>query len=161
MIDKIDMASDDSSANYSVVILPAADKQPIGAEQNLFPKHIMTCKKESKVKKYKDIAYFIEGDAFYLMDETAVQYLEDAESKFKARFKGKDRTNVMPSLSQAGILDGLLSATLTSFIADEDKLLFQETEHWLSHQQKHLQNASSAYEASALVNQNEKFINGF
>lgn len=153
MIDKIDMASDDSSANYPVVILPAADKQPIGAEQNLFPKHIMTCEKESKVKKYKDIAYFIEGDAFYLMDETAVQYLEDAESKFKARFKGKDRTNVMPSLSQAGILDGLLSATLTSFIADEDKLLFQETEHWLSHQQKHLQNASSAYEASALVNQ--------
>ena len=138
-----------------VISLPPADEQPIGAEQNLFPSNIITCEKDTTSKKYKDIAYFVEGNAFYLLDKCAFDYLENAEKIQQDRVKNKDKKDVMKSLSQARLLDGLLSAEITSFISDEDKPIYQDIEKWLDNKATHVSKSKSAYEAAAWVKYKE------
>ncbi|PSV86912.1 hypothetical protein CTN01_22560, partial [Photobacterium angustum] len=58
--------SSSSTVPQTVTLLPPPDKQPFGAEQVLF-RDIKTCAKDESEIEYKDIAYFIEGNAFYLL----------------------------------------------------------------------------------------------
>ncbi|KJG19256.1 hypothetical protein UB37_19215 [Photobacterium iliopiscarium] len=84
--------STSSTEDRKVTQLPPSDKQPIGADQILFPNNMRTCSKDTSNKEYEDIAYFIEGKAFYLLDESACNYFKQAEKKTSGCQKSR-RTN--------------------------------------------------------------------
>ncbi|KJG63351.1 hypothetical protein C0W52_05200 [Photobacterium kishitanii] len=139
--------SSSSTAPQTVTLLPPPDKQPFGAEQVLFH-NIKTCAKDVSEIEYKDIAYFIEGNAFYLLDDTACDYFAEAEKVFQGK---KSPEELMNTLAQSNTLNGLLSADITSFIAEEDKKDYQELEKWLDNPQPHLREMTNAYAAAEWV----------
>ncbi|PST95986.1 hypothetical protein C9I87_05430 [Photobacterium iliopiscarium] len=145
--------STSSIEDRKVTQLPPSDKQPIGADQILFPSNIRTCSKDTSNKEYEDIAYFIEGKAFYLLDESACNYFKQAEKKLQG---AKNPEELMKTLAQSNILGGLLSADITSFIADVDKADYQELEEWLNNPLPHLNESTNAYGAAEWVKVQKK-----
>ncbi|KJF92270.1 hypothetical protein UB39_21500 [Photobacterium angustum] len=139
--------SSSSTVPQTVTLLPPPDKQPFGAEQVLF-RDIKTCAKDESEIEYKDIAYFIEGNAFYLLDDTACDYFAEAEKVFQGKKNSKD---LMDTLAQSNTLNGLLSADITSFITEEDKKDYQELEKCLDNPQPYLREMTNAYAAAEWV----------
>jgi hypothetical protein len=117
-------------ATTTSVTLPIADESPCSGSISLSPVEVSTCQLKNEKKKFKDIAYLSKSNAFYLLTETAVDYLTEAEDVFKSRLSG-DHDALMQGLSKAKILDGLLSADVSSFMSDSDRADYLEAKIWL------------------------------
>jgi hypothetical protein len=117
-------------ATTTPITLPSADESPCSGSISLSPVAVSTCQLKNEKKKFKDIAYLSKSSAFYLLTETAVDYLTEAEDVFKSRLSG-DHNALMQGLSKAKILDGLLSADVSSFMSDSDKADYVEAKIWL------------------------------
>ncbi len=110
--------------------LPASELPPCSGSISLAPVPVSTCQLKNETKKFKEIAYLTKSNAFYLLTETAVDYLNEAESLLKSRLSG-DYASMMQGLSKAKILDGLLSADVVSFMPEDVKKKYLESKQWL------------------------------
>lgn len=104
------------------IILSLRDKTPsIPAAPCFNQKPMVICQKSKKIKKYKDIAYFVGSKNFYLLTEDACDFLDHAEKTLQERFKDQqDKTDIMSALARADLLDGVLHADIENFIKDKD-----------------------------------------
>ncbi|EGU31859.1 hypothetical protein VIBRN418_18723 [Vibrio sp. N418] len=129
----------------SKIELPSIDVAPRSGPFPLNPAlPISVCKPEKQPKKYKDIAYLMDGDYFYLLTEDACDFLDDAEKKLQSVIKDRGKDNVMSALAQAGVIDGLLSTDPSSFLSDQDKADYLEKKQWLAEAPK---NAAKYHES--------------
>ncbi|RJX66541.1 hypothetical protein DZ860_19865 [Vibrio sinensis] len=122
----------------TIITLPNTDVTPTTDAFPLTPTlPIAVCKPEKQPKKYKDIAYLMDGDYFYLLTEDACDFLDSAEEQLQTLIASKGKDNLMLILSQAGIIDGLLSADPSNFLSAQDKLEYEKEKQWIQDQDKH------------------------
>ncbi|MGF1834145.1 hypothetical protein [Photobacterium sanguinicancri] len=111
------------------VELPNPDMSPEAEPYPANCKKVNSCELEGKLEEYKDIAYFVGSDSFYLLTEEACEKLGVAEDKLQELID-KD-TNILISLSEADALDGLVKADLEAFIPFTKLKQYNRDKAWI------------------------------
>lgn len=135
-------------SDKSIIELPKADETEDCGPYPLNLSFFNTCEKKVEITTYQDIVYLVGSHNFYLLSKQACEFLDDAEKSLKDVVQSNGQDNLMHSLAQAKILDGILSADIQSFIPDKNKHKYDELKDWLDNQHQH---------ARELVKQNPFF----